>query len=83
MSKLLDFIFDGWGKAALGAGLFAAMFTWWQVDRSHQRQLGKQHATQEINQQTGALVEKARDARDAVDDSTALERLRERFCRDC
>lgn len=42
ISKLADFFFDGaLGKLALGAGLFAAMFTWWQVDRASQRHIGR------------------------------------------
>jgi hypothetical protein len=83
MSKLLDFIFDGWGKAALGAGLFAAIFTWWQIDRLQQRNLGAAHVRTEANEKAGEIAEKARAARDAVDDATALDGLRQRFCRDC
>lgn len=83
MSKLLDVLFDGWGRAALGAGLFAAIFAWWQVDRAQQRNLGAAHVRTEANEKANEIADKARAARDAVDDATALDRLRERFCRDC
>jgi len=83
MSKLLDVLFDGWGRAALGAGLFAAIFAWWQVDRAQQRNLGAAHARQEINEAAGDLARKGEAARADAERPGALERLRHHSCRDC
>ncbi|CAN1722003.1 protein of unknown function [Hyphomicrobium sp. 1Nfss2.1] len=59
LSGAADFLFDGWGKALLGAGLFAAMFTWWQVDRASQRHVGRLEERLENRRQDDEAVKKA------------------------
>ncbi len=75
MLKLLswgaDFAFDGWGKWALGAGLFAAMFTWWQVDRASQRHVGRLEERLETRRQDDEGVKKADEVGSASRDPRA------------
>jgi hypothetical protein len=59
LSKILDFVFDGWGKALLGAGLFAAIFTWWQIDRASQRHVGALEERVETEKQNHEAVKQA------------------------
>jgi cytochrome oxidase assembly protein ShyY1 len=82
--KILEFLFERTGGKALALGvLFASLFGFWQLDRMHQRNLGGANVRTEANDKAGELADKARAARDAVDDANAVDRLRERYCGDC
>lgn len=78
LSGLADIVFDGWGKWALGAGLFAAMFTWWQVDRASQRHVGRLEERLEIRRQDDDAVKKA-DEVGAASRNPAVRGLRDPY----
>jgi hypothetical protein len=71
LSSAADFFFDGWGKALLGVGLFAAMFTWWQVDRASQRHVGRLEERLETRRQDDDAVKKSDEAGAASRDPLA------------
>ncbi len=81
---MLTFLFERTaGKAVSLFALAAALFGWWQLDRLQQRNLGAANERAEANEKAGELVDKGHAARDGVDERTALDRLRERYCGDC
>lgn len=88
MSWLISFIFDAvGGRALIVAGVVAALFAGWQFEEARERRAdrkqGADNAVAAINRDAAAIVERVREARDAVDGSDAHERLRRDWCIDC
>lgn len=78
------FFFDGWpGKIALIFVGFLGLVGWWQLDRSHQFELGSANGKSELTTASVETWKQALEAGRAADELGAIDRLRVHSCRDC